>query len=237
MVPQIVSDSFETDVIQRRIVHNLYENPVVVCDVSGLNPNVMFELGMRLTFMKPVVIVTDDLKRIPFDTGVIEHLAYPRDLHIHKTQEFIEQLTEKVKLLHAQVAAGKFKPFLETFGKFEVFQPSTESVPADRFIAERLEDLTRTVRRLERGQNSSDPANLRRRFIHEKSPISRAAYLLPNQDNARTVARNVENLPGVESINLRDSSLTVDINVTQGPATETYIDDIVKSYWSAQHED
>jgi cell fate (sporulation/competence/biofilm development) regulator YlbF (YheA/YmcA/DUF963 family) len=147
MVPQIVSDSFETDVIQRRIVHNLYENPVVVCDVSGLNPNVMFELGMRLTFMKPVVIVTDDVKRIPFDTGVIEHLAYPRDLHIHRTQEFSDQLSEKIKLLREQVAGKKFKSFLEAFGKFEVFQPSTESVPADRYIAERLEELTRAVRR------------------------------------------------------------------------------------------
>ena len=40
----LVSDSDEIGIIQKRIIENLYDNPVVVCDVSGKNPNVMFEL-------------------------------------------------------------------------------------------------------------------------------------------------------------------------------------------------
>ena len=53
--PRMVSDSDEVSVIQKRIVQNIYNNPIVVCDVSGKNANVMFELGMRLAFDKPVV--------------------------------------------------------------------------------------------------------------------------------------------------------------------------------------
>ena len=56
----LVSEATDVGVIQKRIVQNLYENPVVVCDVSEKNPNVMFELGMRLAFDKPVVIIKDD---------------------------------------------------------------------------------------------------------------------------------------------------------------------------------
>src|SRR4051794_38394540 len=56
----LVSDAEDIGVIQKRIIHNLYSNPIVLCDVSGKNPNVMFELGMRLAFDKPTIIVKDD---------------------------------------------------------------------------------------------------------------------------------------------------------------------------------
>src|SRR5688500_38836 len=46
----LVSESDDVGIIQKRIIRNLYENPIVVCDVSGKNPNVMFELGIRLAF-------------------------------------------------------------------------------------------------------------------------------------------------------------------------------------------
>lgn len=162
MVPQIVSDSFESDVIQSRIIHNLYDNEMVVCDVSGLNPNVMFELGMRLTFNKPVVIVTDDFSNIPFDTKVIEHVGYPPDLHIHKTVEFQKKLTGKIEQILSQVADKKYKSPLAAFGSFQVFQPTTESVPGEKYVAERMDDLFAIVSRLEKRVNLGGyPSSLR----------------------------------------------------------------------------
>jgi len=147
MLPQIVSDSFEGDVIQQRIISNLYDNPVVVCDVSGLNPNVMFELGMRLTFKKPVIIITDDFATIPFDTKVIEHLGYPRDLHIHQTNEFIEKLAEKIGRLLQQQRDGSFRSFIEAFGTFEVLEPTKKVVEADQLILDRLDQIERRLAR------------------------------------------------------------------------------------------
>src|ERR1051326_2897948 len=70
----MVSEAEDIGIIQRRIIQNLYNNPVVVCDVSGKNPNVMFELGLRLAFDKAIVIVKDDATAYSFDTAPIEHL-------------------------------------------------------------------------------------------------------------------------------------------------------------------
>ena len=56
----LVSDADDSGIIQKRIVQNLYDNDIVVCDVSCKNPNVMFELGMRLAFDKPTIIIIDD---------------------------------------------------------------------------------------------------------------------------------------------------------------------------------
>jgi hypothetical protein len=82
--PNIVSNADNVGIIQKRIIQNLYKNPIVVCDVSGKNPNVMFELGMRLAFDKPTIIVKDDKTSYSFDTSPIEHLSYPRDLRFAK---------------------------------------------------------------------------------------------------------------------------------------------------------
>ena len=44
----MVSDGGPVEVIQNRIVQNVAECPIVVCDVSGRNGNVMFELGIAV---------------------------------------------------------------------------------------------------------------------------------------------------------------------------------------------
>ncbi len=54
---RLVSDADDVGVIQKRIVQGVYSADVIVCDVSGKNPNVMFELGMRLAFDRPTVII------------------------------------------------------------------------------------------------------------------------------------------------------------------------------------
>ncbi len=53
---RLVSDADDIGVIHKRIVQNLYDNPMIVCDISGRNPNVMFELGLRLAFDKPTIM-------------------------------------------------------------------------------------------------------------------------------------------------------------------------------------
>jgi hypothetical protein len=93
---KLVSDADDVGVIQKRIVQNVYSSDVVVCDVSGKNPNVMFELGMRLAFDKPTVIVKDDKTDYSFDTGIIEHVGYPRNLRFNRMVTFKSLLAEKV---------------------------------------------------------------------------------------------------------------------------------------------
>lgn len=96
-LPRLVSDADDSGIIQKRIVQNLYEDPIVVCDVSAKNPNVMFELGMRLAFDKPTIIVKDDATSYSFDTNSIEHLLYPRSLRFPVVSKFKKDLSEKIK--------------------------------------------------------------------------------------------------------------------------------------------
>jgi len=56
----LVSEAGHTGVILKQIVQNLYDNPILICDVSGKNPNIMLEFVIRLAFDKLTVIIKDD---------------------------------------------------------------------------------------------------------------------------------------------------------------------------------
>ncbi|MGM0835422.1 MAG: RNA helicase [Bacillota bacterium] len=137
----IVSDSDgEIDVIHKRIVQNIYNADIVVCDISGKNPNVMFELGMRLTFDKPTIIIKDDDTDFIFDTGVIEHITYPKDLRFSKVVHFKEDLARRIKATYEKAqSTPDFSTFLGNFGQFKV--PSldqTTVTDVNQYILEEL---------------------------------------------------------------------------------------------------
>ena len=150
----LVSDADDIGIIQKRIIQNIYDNPIIVCDVSGKNPNVMFELGLRLAFDKPTIIVKDDKTSYSFDTSPIEHLTYPRDLRYNKIIEFKKELSEKINGTHKKAKKDKdFSTFLKHFGKFTVAKLETTEVSRDEFVLEELKEIRYAIGNLTRRQN------------------------------------------------------------------------------------
>ncbi len=142
----LVSDADDIGVIQKRIVNNIYDCDVIVCDVSCKNANVMFELGMRLAFDKPTVIVKDDVTEYSFDTGIIEHISYPRDLRFNKIISFKEILANKVLATYKNSQENKdHSTFLKNFGTFEVASIKREKLSPDQAIMSALSDLGEQV--------------------------------------------------------------------------------------------
>lgn len=139
---RLVSAAEHIGIIQKEIVRNLYNDQIVICDVSGRNANVMFELGMRLTFDKLTVIVKDDLTPFSFDTSPIQHLLYPHDLRYPLIQDFKTQLGEAVKAtLKKKADDPNYSPFLKSFGDFVVPQLTTTELPEGKFIMEQLKEM------------------------------------------------------------------------------------------------
>jgi len=147
----LVSNADDVGIIHKRIIQNLYDNPIVVCDVSCKNPNVMFELGLRLAFDKPTIIVKDDETAYSFDTSAIEHLEYPRDLRFSQIVEFKEKLSEKISATYQMsVKDENYTTFLKHFGQFKVAKIDQTEVSGQEFILEELKFLRRSLNRLER---------------------------------------------------------------------------------------
>lgn len=156
--PNLVSDDDSSGVIQQRIVQNLYDNPIVVCDVSCKNPNVMFELGMRLAFDKPTIVIKDDQTSYSFDTAPIEHLSYPRDLRFNKIVDFKKLLTAKIMATYEKSNNDpNNSTFLKHFGKFTIKELENKEVSKDEYIINELKELRKAVNHLARDHASIDP--------------------------------------------------------------------------------
>lgn len=155
--PRLVSESEDIGVIHARIVQNLYDDPIVVCDVSGKNANVMFELGLRLAFDKPTIVIKDDLTDYSFDTSPIEHINYRADLRFDDVRDFKKKVAAAITGSIAKKEKDEsYSPFLGHFGKFKLAGIDTKTVSSEQFIIEQLKALQAQVSRLAVPQPSKD---------------------------------------------------------------------------------
>lgn len=192
--PNLVSDADDSGIIQKRIIHNLYSNEIVVCDVSGKNPNVMFELGMRLAFDKPTIIIKDDKTDYSFDTSIIEHLTYPRDLRFARIVSFKEALKKKIQATYEKSINDKnYTTFLKNFGEYKVAQLSEKEVSSDKFILNAIEEIRSEMSLIRRNQMLNDnvilnrPSNIRSKSEKTKIIITRKIdeFLRTNKLNTK----------------------------------------------------
>lgn len=97
-IPPIAKGS---DLIHAEIINNLEQSDLVLCDMSCLNPNVFFEFGIRTSLNRPVCVVKDEhTKRVPFDTGILNHLEYRSTMEPWELSQEIEKLAEHVRMSH-----------------------------------------------------------------------------------------------------------------------------------------
>lgn len=148
--PQLVSDDPAIGLIHERIVQNIYENEIIICDVSSKNPNVMFELGLRLAFDKPTIIIKDEKTSYSFDTGVVEHIEYPSSLRFNLILKFKENLKNRlIATYEKSIKDSNYSPFLKSFGKTIIpTSINNQEIPESQYIIEKLNNLTEQVKAL-----------------------------------------------------------------------------------------
>ncbi|MBX8938498.1 hypothetical protein [Enterococcus gilvus] len=134
--PRLVSDSEgEIDIIHKSIVNNLYSDPIVIVDISGRNGNVMLELGLRLAFDKPVIIIKDDKTDYMFDISMIEHVEYPSDLRHNEIETFKEKLKNRiVQTYEKSLGDSGYSPFLKHFQRITVKSIGQDTVDSDKML-------------------------------------------------------------------------------------------------------
>ncbi|WP_155413260.1 hypothetical protein [Rhodopseudomonas palustris] len=146
---RLVSEGDDAGVIHKRIIQNVYTDDIAICDVSGRNPNVMFELGMRLAFDKPTVIIKDDQTARIFDTDVIEYLTYRRDLRYASMEQFRTKLAQKtVATYELSLSDHDKQSFLKSFGTFKVVKLDESSETPDKAMLSMMAQMQRQISRL-----------------------------------------------------------------------------------------
>lgn len=78
--------------ILQDIVEGIYEAKVIIADLTGLNANVFYELGLAHAMNKKVIIITQDIGELPFD--IKSYRANEYSLQFNKLPALIEKLSK-----------------------------------------------------------------------------------------------------------------------------------------------
>lgn len=102
------------EVIQAQIIKNIEQSEMVLCDMSALNPNVFFELGIRTAVDKPACMVVDDITtNVPFDTSILNYHKYKSCLDPWVLENEIDTLCSHIL---ATIEAGERNALWRYFG-------------------------------------------------------------------------------------------------------------------------
>jgi len=69
------------------ILRKIVESDLVICDLSGRNPNVLYELGVRQAFNLPTVLIKDHITPRIFDIQGLRCVDYGHSLRIDEVQK------------------------------------------------------------------------------------------------------------------------------------------------------
>ena len=69
-------DIWEADTVIQDVASLIGRAKIVICDLTGRNPNVFYETGIAHTLGRDVILITQSAGDVPFDVGHIRHLRY-----------------------------------------------------------------------------------------------------------------------------------------------------------------
>ncbi|SIS85011.1 hypothetical protein SAMN05421786_102556 [Chryseobacterium ureilyticum] len=174
---RLVSESEDVRVIQKTIVQNVFDDDIVICDVSSKNPNVMFELGLRFAFDKAAVIIKDDETGYSFDTSPVEHINYRKDLRFSSIEQFKKDLSLKLLATFEKSKDANHSMYLQDFGKFVVKELDTKTVSENQYILEKLNEMQREIRNI----SNANVADAKREIYESPKQIKELVKLLYNE--------------------------------------------------------
>lgn len=98
--PIRADDVKQTNLIQLDVLQRLLNSPMAICDLSTRNPNVLFELGLRQAFDKPVVLVQEVGTPPIFDIAPLRYTVYRSQRIYHEViedQEAVQKAIEETR--------------------------------------------------------------------------------------------------------------------------------------------
>lgn len=95
-IPIRADDETKSNNIVADIIKKIVESDMAICDISTRNANVLYELGIRHAYDKPVLLVKDEKTESIFDISGIRYTNYDSSLRIDRVDSDIQKIRQSI---------------------------------------------------------------------------------------------------------------------------------------------
>jgi|GEM_PF-1568714 len=199
-IPVRADDTTKTDYIVVGIIQQIVEAEMVVCDFSAKNPNVMYELGIRHAFGKPVTLIKDRKTDKVFDIQGLRYTEYDESLRIDSVQKDVSKISASIKETAAS-KVGSINSVVQLAGIKAAEVPAGQTVSADTQL------LLSAIATLERRIETQESSQKQQRFFstaNDKTIFSDSTEAILGTDifdgNANLIGSLIDIHPADEKI-------------------------------------
>lgn len=114
------------------ILRKIVESDLVICDLSGRNPNVLYELGVRQAFNLPTVLIKDQITPRIFDIQGLRCADYRHSLRIDEVQK--EQETIRNAIIETTEKPNDFNSMIQLLGVSPAALPARVELSNDTSV-------------------------------------------------------------------------------------------------------
>ena len=144
--------------ITNQIIERLLEAELVVANLTGLNPNVMYELAVRHAKRLPVITLAEESTKLPFD------IQAERTLFYEDSMRGVEDLKPKFLAAIESISSEPQDNPIYRVVKGIVMQEVAKS-DYERYLIDKLDQLSNQLNRIGENQKRTvTPLNLKRVF-------------------------------------------------------------------------
>ncbi|WP_156372866.1 hypothetical protein [Deinococcus sp. Leaf326] len=159
--PRRADENAGTNIIQHEILIELLSAPIAICDLSSRNPNVMFELGLRQAFDKPVILIQDELTPQIFDISMLRYTTY-RSNRLYN--EVVEDQKKIADAIRSTIKDSKSNKSVNSLIKLLSINKAVLEAPSDDDVEKfalksmqlQLDRISADINRLSQIDNSKD---------------------------------------------------------------------------------
>jgi hypothetical protein len=168
--PLRADDLFRPSTIISDIWEMINSSKIILADLSTLNANVMYELGLAHAIAKPVIILSESIDTIPFDLRGLRILTYNKN-----KPNWSEKLSKEIQISITETLNSPLESILPTFltikptKSIEINQITNDLLEIKQLLHQQLNSD------LNSGENQTSKTLSRKDFV-EASEEARKLY-------------------------------------------------------------
>jgi hypothetical protein len=159
--PVRVDDINTSNHIVIEIIRNIVEAEMAICDLSSQSPNVLYELGVRHAFNKPVTLIKDIRTSRMFDIQGLRDIEYDESLRADTIEKVIPVIADSLRNNHDAYENGSpaSNSVIQLLGIESAKLPEPVEISYESgLILDMLSELRGRLTRIEQSTSAARPS-------------------------------------------------------------------------------